>query len=41
MLLSGFSHIFFDFLTNWGVPAFYPVDKRYIKICKEPPPFWD
>jgi membrane-bound metal-dependent hydrolase YbcI (DUF457 family) len=32
MLLAGSSHIFCDFLTNWGVPAFYPIEKRYIKI---------
>jgi membrane-bound metal-dependent hydrolase YbcI (DUF457 family) len=32
MLLAGSSHIFCDFITNWGVPAFYPVEKRYLKI---------
>lgn len=32
MLLGGFSHIFFDFITNWGVPIFYPFKKGYSKI---------
>ena len=32
MLLGGFSHIFCDFITNWGVPLFYPFKKGYSKI---------
>ncbi len=32
VLLAGFSHIFCDFITNWGVPAFYPVEKKYLKL---------
>lgn len=32
MLLAGTSHIFCDFITNWGVPAFYPAAKKYFKI---------
>jgi membrane-bound metal-dependent hydrolase YbcI (DUF457 family) len=32
MLLGGFSHIFCDFITNWGVPLFYPFEKGYSKI---------
>jgi membrane-bound metal-dependent hydrolase YbcI (DUF457 family) len=32
MLLAGFSHIFCDFITNWGVPAFYPIEKKHFKI---------
>jgi membrane-bound metal-dependent hydrolase YbcI (DUF457 family) len=32
MLLGGFSHIFCDFITNWGVPLFYPFEKKYSKI---------
>ena len=32
MLLGGFSHIFCDFITNWGVPIFYPFEKGYSKI---------
>lgn len=32
MLLGGFSHIFCDFITNWGVPIFYPFKKEYSKI---------
>jgi membrane-bound metal-dependent hydrolase YbcI (DUF457 family) len=32
MLLGGFSHIFCDFITNWGLPPFYPIEKGYSKI---------
>ena len=32
MLLGGFSHIFCDFITNWGVALFYPFKKGYSKI---------
>ena len=32
MILAGSSHIFGDFLTNWGVPLFYPLTRRYYKI---------
>jgi membrane-bound metal-dependent hydrolase YbcI (DUF457 family) len=32
MLLGGFSHILCDFITNWGLPPFYPFEKRYSKI---------
>jgi len=32
MLLGGFSHILCDFITNWGLPPFYPFEKGYSKI---------
>lgn len=32
MVLAGSSHILGDFLTNWGVPPFYPLTRRYYKI---------
>ena len=32
LILTGSSHIIGDFLTNWGVPPFYPLTRRYYKI---------
>ena len=35
ILLGGFSHIFCDFITNWGVTPFYPFEKGYSKLDLE------
>ena len=32
MYLGGYSHLFADFLTNWGVPLLYPVSKKHFKL---------
>jgi hypothetical protein len=35
MLLCGLSHIFCDFITNWGLAPFYPFEKGYSKLDLE------